>query len=158
MSRSLHVAAGVRVFGEAVLGSHREERPSSLWRWPLAFALAGFGAATILAGGQVLLGPVEARLAAGHYVPWVLWFNFAAGFAYVAAAMGIGLGRRWAAPLATAIAVGTTLVAAALALHVATGGSYERRTVEAMTLRTVVWVAVALWAWRGRRSPDIVGR
>jgi hypothetical protein len=157
VDQNLRVGAGTRVLGGAVLGSHREERAAPL-RWALALALTGFGAATVVAGGRVLFGPVEARLAAGHYVPWVLWFNFAAGFAYVAAAVGIALQRRWAGVLSAAIAAGTTLVAAALALHVATGGAYERRTVEAMTLRTVVWVAVALWAWRGRRSPDIVGR
>ena len=53
-------------------------------RWTLAVAtLAGvFGVATVAKGTQVLFGSAVARVDAGHYVPFVLWFNFLAGFAY----------------------------------------------------------------------------
>lgn len=127
-------------------------------RWSLSLVLALFGVATVVSGGRVLFGPAEARAAAGHYVPWVLWFNFVAGFAYVAAAAAIALRRRWATPLAVGIAAATTAIAAAFALHVASGGAHEQRTVEAMALRTVVWIAVALWAWSRGRSAGMVGR
>ena len=58
-------------------------------RWTLAVAtLAGaFGVATVAKGTQVLFGSAVARVDAGHYVPFVLWFNFLAGFADVAAAL-----------------------------------------------------------------------
>lgn len=100
-----------------------------------------FGAATIYAGGNVLFG--RGAQAAGNYVPFVVWFNFFAGFAYVAAGIGIWQRRRWAGPLAAALAVLTALVFAAFGVWAATGGAYEMRTVAAMTLRTGVWVAIA---------------
>ncbi len=100
-----------------------------------------FGAATIYAGGNVLFGGGAA--AAGNYVPFVVGFNFLAGFAYVAAGIGIWLRRRWAGPLALALAVLTAAVFAAFGGYVAMGGVYEKRTVFAMTLRTLVWTAIA---------------
>tara|TARA_R110002110_G_scaffold239506_1_gene455438 strand:- start:59 stop:493 length:435 start_codon:yes stop_codon:yes gene_type:complete len=36
---------------------------------------------------------------AGHYGPFVVWFNFLAGFAYVVAGFGLWFRRRWAAGL-----------------------------------------------------------
>jgi len=114
-----------------------------------------FGLLTIASGGRALFGGAEARAAAGAYVPFVLWFNFLAGFAYLAAGAGLWLGRRWAAPLALAIAAATLLVFAAFGVHVWRGGAYEARTVGAMTLRTLVWIAIALLAVR--RLPPAPG-
>lgn len=45
VSQNLHVGAGARVFGEAVLGSLHAERAAVAWRRPLAAALAILGAA-----------------------------------------------------------------------------------------------------------------
>ncbi len=114
-------------------------------RWLSAVGLlAGlFGLATVLSGGRVLFGPAEVRAAAGRVVPFVLWFNFIAGFAYLGAAAGLVRARRWAAPLSLAIAAATALVFLALGLHVARGGAVEPRTVAAMVLRTGVWTAIA---------------
>jgi hypothetical protein len=53
-----------------------------------------FGALTIASGGRVLFVSEAARVATGNYVPFVVWFNFLAGFAYVAAGVGLWLGRR----------------------------------------------------------------
>lgn len=110
-----------------------------------------FGVATIRAGGRVLLGNAEALAAAGNYVGFVLWFNFAAGFLYVLAGVGIGARRRWAVGLAIAIAVATLAVFAAFGVHVAAGGAWEPRTAAALTLRSVVWIALAWLA--ARRIP-----
>jgi hypothetical protein len=107
-----------------------------------------FGLLTIKEGGTVLFGGEAARLAAGRYVPFVLWFNFLAGFAYIAAGAGLWQGRRWAAPLSAAIAVATFMVFVAFGIHVLAGGVYETRTVVAMTLRTVIWTAIAAYARR----------
>jgi hypothetical protein len=138
-------------------------RPGGGGRWRLAgAALAGvFGVATVASGGRVLFGGEAARLAAGHVVPFVLWFNFLAGFAYVAAAGGLLLGRRWGARLAAAIALATALVFAAFGVHVLRGGPWEPRTLAAMTLRTCFWAVLAAGAWRGGmlgRSPGGGGR
>lgn len=125
------------------------------WRWLAAAAAAVFGFATIMAGGRVLFGGPSAREAAGAYVDFVVAFNFGAGFAYVVAAAGLALRRRWSTRLAVAIAGATALVFAALAVHVAAGGAFERRTVAAMTIRCVFWLVLAAAGTRllGRRAP-----
>ena len=119
--------------------------------WPLRIAAVvavAFGALTILSGGTALFGGPEARAAVGDAVPFVLWFNFLAGFAYVAAGIGLWRHRPWAARLALLIALATLAVFAAFGVHIASGGAFEPRTVGAMTLRCVVWLAIAFLAWR----------
>lgn len=100
-----------------------------------------FGALTVWSGGNVLFGSGAA--AAGNYVPFVVWFNFLAGFAYVAAGIGIWRRKAWATGLAAALALLTAIVFAAFGGWVATGGAYEMRTVAAMTIRTLLWTAIA---------------
>jgi hypothetical protein len=117
-------------------------KPDPVVRGLGVFAVA-FGLLTIASGGTTLFGGPAAREAAGAYVPFVLWFNFLAGFAYVAAGVGLWRQRRWAAPVAAGVALATLLVFAAFEIHVLRGGAYEARTVGAMTLRSVVWVAIA---------------
>ncbi|HMZ86820.1 MAG TPA: hypothetical protein PK343_08930, partial [Giesbergeria sp.] len=83
-------------------------RPSSaLPLRAMALLAVAFGLLTLKEGGSVLFGSDAARAAAGAYVPFVLWFNFGAGFAYVVAGLGMGLRQRWAAPLAALIAAAT---------------------------------------------------
>ena len=53
-----------------------------------------FGLLTIKVGGTVLFGDDAARAAAGKYIPFVLAFNFAAGFFYVIAGAGLLAMRR----------------------------------------------------------------
>ncbi len=107
-----------------------------------------FGLLTVFSGGMALFGGEAARAAVGNAVPFVLWFNFVAGFAYVLAGLGLLLNRRWGVWLSIAIAVATALVLAAFGLHVAGGGLYEMRTVGAMLLRTGVWALIAAASWR----------
>jgi hypothetical protein len=110
----------------------------------VAVAVA-FGIATLASGGRVLFGGEAARQAAGAVVPWVLWFNFAAGFAYVAAGVGLGLRRGWAAPLALAIALACAVVLAALGVDgpgvvgVARGGDagHQRLTAGGVSVAAV---------------------
>ena len=117
------------------------------WAKPVAIIALAFGLLTLKSGGGVLflVGP---RIVAGDYVPFVVWFNFLAGFAYVAAAVGLWRWERWAARLAAAIAILTLLVFAAFGLHVLAGGAFETRTVGAMTLRLVFWTAIAVASCR----------
>jgi hypothetical protein len=109
----------------------------------VALAAIAFGLLTIGSGGLTLFGSEAARRSAGDYVPFVLWFNFIAGFGYVAAGLGIWRMRRWAAVLAAVLAAATLLVFAAFGVHVLQGGAYEMRTVAAMTLRSTVWITIA---------------
>lgn len=120
----------------------------TLWILGTALLAVGFGLLTIREGGAVLFGDDTARQAAGQYVPFVVWFNFLAGFAYVVAGIGMGLWQRWAVGLALAIAVTTLIAFVAFGLHGANGGAYEVRTVIAMSLRSGVWLAIALVAYR----------
>lgn len=128
----------------------------SLLRWLLASAAVVFGVLTVVSGGKVLFGGAAARAEAGAVVDFVLGFNFAAGFAYAAAGIGIVLRRSWALPLARILAASTVLVFAALGIHIATGGLFELRTVAAMTVRSAFWVgqAVALATLLRYREPS----
>lgn len=118
---------------------------------PLAISVVAviaviFGALTILSGGRALFGGVDM----GRVVPFVLWFNFFAGFAYVLAGIGLWLRASWGSVLSVALAVATALVFLAFLLHVWRGGGYEIRTMGAMILRTAFWATVALLVWSRR--------
>jgi hypothetical protein len=102
-----------------------------------------FGALTIFSGGSVLFGGEKAQQAAGNIVGFVLIFNFLAGFLYVLAGIGLLWRKRWASWLAAAILTATLVVFAAFGIHVMQGGTFEMRTLGAMTLRTVVWAVIA---------------
>jgi len=122
-------------------------------RFMKALAAVGmvFGALTVFSGWQGLFGDAATRAALGHTVGFVLWFNFLAGFVYVVAGLGLWLGRRWGLWLATALALGTALVAAAFGVHVLGGGAFEMRTVGALALRLGFWAVVSAVGWRSTR-------
>jgi len=116
-----------------------------------AFAIL-FGALTLYSGGAVLFVDGQARLDAGNYVPFVLWFNFFSGFAYIVAGVGLYLWEKWAAKLAEYILGTTLLVFAAFAIHILINGDYEIRTLAAMMFRSAVWLAVVIYCRRRMRD------
>ncbi len=118
------------------------------WLLAVAAAATGFGVLTLVASSRVLFGSAAARAAEGDYVPFVLWFNFLAGFAYVTAGVALGLARPWAARLALGIAAATALVYAAFGAHVLLGGRFTLHTAQAMAVRTVAWGGIAAIACR----------
>jgi hypothetical protein len=120
-------------------------------KW-LGIAAMIFGILTVFSGGRALFGGIEARAGLGNIVPFVLWFNFLAGFVYVLAGVALLTARRWAAPLAMLLAVSTVLVFLAFAVHIVAGGSFEARTVGALSLRSLFWIVVALVALRAMRA------
>jgi uncharacterized protein (DUF983 family) len=71
-----------------------------------------------------------------------------AGFAYLIAGGGLWMRKHWAMWLSIFIVVATLVVFAILGLHILKGGMYEVRTIAAMSLRTVVWALIALFAYR----------
>lgn len=111
----------------------------------VAIVAVVFGILTIASGARALMvsGP--------GVVPFVLWFNFLAGFAYVVAGFGLWRGLRWSAWLSLAIVLATAAVYAAFLLHVWRGGPWMGRTMGAMGLRTGVWAVIAAIALRHRR-------
>lgn len=119
--------------------------------WPTMIAsgvAVVFGILTILSGGKVLFGDAAAQAAAGDVMAFVLWFNFLSGFIYVLAGVGIAMNRRWAVALSIVLAVAIAVVFALFGLRVYQGAAYEMRTVGAMTLRLLAWVAIAAVAIR----------
>jgi uncharacterized membrane protein len=105
-------------------------------------AAVAFGVLTLVSGGLVLLGTIEM----GAFVPFVLWFNFFAGFAYIGGGLLLVVDHRLAFPVALIILIATAAVFAAFGWRALNGGAYEMRTVGAMTLRTLFW---AVMAWIG---------
>ncbi len=116
--------------------------------WVVTVIAVVFGLLTIKSGGSVLFIDGESRQQAGHYVSFVVWFNFIAGFAYVAAGIGLWKRQQWAAWLSVLIAVTTLLIFALLALHINSGGAFEQRTVVAMSIRSLIWVVIASFVYK----------
>lgn len=120
---------------------------TSTGTWVVTAIAVVFGLLTIKSGGTVLFVDGEARQQAGNYVPFVLWFNFLAGFAYLTAGIGLWKKQRWAAWLAIMIAAASVLVFVLLGLHINSGGPYEMRTVIAMGMRCSIWTAIGFFAY-----------
>ena len=112
------------------------------WMMPVAIFAIIFGIITIISGGKSLFTEAG-RVAAGNYVPFVLWFNFISGFVYVVAGVSLAKDRAWSGRLAVFLAASISLVFVFLGIHILTGGAYEIRTVGAMVLRSGFWLIVA---------------
>jgi hypothetical protein len=119
------------------------ERRRPRWAVVLALIATIFGIVTVIVGGKTLFGGAEERAAVGNIVPFVLWFNFVAGFAYVIAGVGLFLWRRWAALLSAVIAATTIAVFIAFGIYIFLGGAFESRTVGAMIIRSAIWIVIA---------------
>ena len=131
------VKKGFRGEGVEVMNANR------IANW-VAIAAIVFGVVTVLTGGRALFGSLESRADFGNVVPFVLWFNFLAGFVYLVAGAGLLLCRRWAVYTSMFVAVSTILVFVAFGVHVIGGGAFERRTIGALTIRTLFWIAVTM--------------
>lgn len=118
-------------------------------KW-MAIAAITFGAMTIISGGRALFGSMESREGLGNAVPFVLWFNFLAGFIYILAGTGFLVHSRWAVSLSLILAVSTTLIFAAFGIHITGGGAFEMRTVIAMTIRSFFWITVTVVSMRAK--------
>jgi len=116
-------------------------------KW-MAVAAILFGGMTVLTGGRALFGSLESRADFGNTVPFVLRFNFLAGFVYIVAGVGLLLRRRWAVHISLFVAVSTILVFVAFGVHVIGGGAYERRTIGALMIRSLFWIAVTIFSVR----------
>ena len=128
------------------MGIIKSEKNTVIWILTLVAVI--FGLLTIKSGGQVLFGGSSFQKAAGNYVPFVLWFNFFAGFLYLVAGTGIWMRQRWAVWLSLLIAIATIIVFVFFGLHIFEGGKYETRTVAAMSLRSFVWSSIFIFSYR----------
>lgn len=109
----------------------------------LALIAVVFGAMTIFSGGRALFGDEQARAAVGNAVPFVLWFNFLAGFAYVFTGIGLWKKCHWAKTGSIAIAGCTAIIGVAFIAVVLSGSAYESRTAAALLLRLTFWTVTA---------------
>ncbi|MCF6211865.1 MAG: hypothetical protein L3K24_14580 [Gammaproteobacteria bacterium] len=116
--------------------------------WISSFIAIAFGLLTLKEGGLTLFGPPQYTEAAGQYVPFVLWFNFIAGFFYILAGVYIFRQHRVAAILSMLIALLTVGVFGAFAVHIALDGAYEQHTLIAMLVRSLVWIGIAIFVCR----------
>lgn len=126
-------------------------KSNRMLRW-LAIAAVAFGLLTVVSGGRAVFGVAAARAELGNIVPFVLWLNFIAGFVYVAAGAALLTAKRGAAPVALFLAVATVVVFLAFMAHVVSGGAYEMRTVGALSIRSLFWIAVAALALRAAKT------
>ncbi|MDP3197003.1 hypothetical protein [Tabrizicola sp.] len=125
--------------------THPMTHPIARWTRPVALAAAAFGALTIFSGSLVLFGPRAAQDAAGNAVPFVVIFNTAAGFAYLAGAVAIWRNHPSARSIAIVIGVATLIVLAGFAATALTGAPVELRTALALPFRAAFWLVIA-WA------------
>lgn len=129
------------------LRTSEKKRPA--WLTVVAIIAILFGLATIKEGGSVLFTEAG-KSGAGNYVPFVLWFNFLAGFAYVMAGVALFKLKSCSRRLAAVIAFSTVIVFIFLGIHILNGGAYEMRTIIAMTIRSTLWIIIALAAFRAK--------
>lgn len=120
------------------------DRNKKVIAFTLGLLAIGFGVMTIKSGGFALFGGVEGKEFAGQYVPFVLWFNFIAGFFYVISGVGIILKTKWALKLSIALAALTLFVFLGFGIHIFLGNSYEARTVGAMSIRAIFWIFISI--------------
>lgn len=109
-----------------------------------AILAVAFGALTLFSGGRNLFD--EAVIAeAGNTIAFVLWFNFLAGFAYIAAGYLLWTWKLCGVRLAAVIAGATLLVFLGMGIYVIQfDGLYNAKTVGAMALRSTVWLLIAV--------------
>jgi len=129
--------------------SDKHKKRCGVVRVVIGFVAVAFGLLTIKSGGAVLFWSEEARIAAGDYVPFVLWFNFISGFFYIIAGVAFWLNKPWSLWLAAAILVGISSVFMALGLSILiVDVPYESRTIGAMVVRTTVWSVILFLAYK----------
>ena len=128
-----------------------------LRNWIFGAIAVLFGIITLIEGGSVLFSDGPARLAAGNFVPVVLWVNFLSGFIYILAGVAILRGQRSGLILARALAGMLVMLFGYFLIHILMGGAWETRTLGAMILRLGFWVAAALLVRPGSAAGEPVG-
>ena len=114
----------------------------SLVTWMMGLFAIIFGGMTLKSGFTTLFIP-ETTAEAGDVVMFVLWINSILGFGYIAAGIGVLLGKPWAKRFSMGIAVITLLTYAAFGVNILLGGIWKMKTVKAMAIRTLVWIGIA---------------
>lgn len=114
-----------------------------------------FGVMTLIEGSSVAFDVGKARINAGNYVPFVLWFNFLSGFVYIINGIGLLLEKKWASKSSLFLLISILIVYFLLLIHILLGGLYETKTVIAMGLRSSIWAltffaSLKMIAWKNK--------
>lgn len=114
-----------------------------------AGVVALFGLGTVLSNGAMLfLVTPEGRAQVGPIPLPLLWFDFLAGWAYLAATWGIALRRPWVLPLAWALAIAHALAASGVWLWFFAGHPVNGSTLGLVLAREAFWVLIGLYLLR----------
>ncbi len=131
--------------------SQAEGGMARLARWVVVATIAAFGLVTVNLNGLLpLLATAEARAELGAIPYPVFWFLFLMGWAYLAAAWGLGRRRRWALELSWTLAVLHALSATVLWLMFFAGSPVEQGLRIMELVREGFWVCIGLYLWQAR--------
>ena len=120
----------------------------------LAVFIFIFGLVALKAGGSVLLSEA-AQIAAGNYIPFIVWFNVLAAPFYLIIAVALWRKQECTHKLVTMLFLAHLVVDAFFIYHVQSGGLFEMRTVIAMSFRTILWGGVTLVLKRSTQPCDL---
>jgi len=98
--------------------------------------------------GWFFFGPEKYSLTASNYVPFVIWFNFVAGFFYIFAGVCLFLQSKRGTRLSMLITLITLIVFATFGIYILNGGAFKMRTVLAMSLRSLFWIGITVFAFK----------
>jgi len=112
-----------------------------------ALVLAAFGGLTVFMAGSVIFDLFGIRAKEGNYVPFIVWTNFLAGWAYLMAAYGFIKEKKWTFGLLISFLVILIAAFVGLKMHIEAGGIYEERTVKAMMFRMAVTAVMSMIAF-----------
>ncbi|MCB1156353.1 MAG: hypothetical protein H7A25_08860 [Leptospiraceae bacterium] len=98
-----------------------------------------FGILTISSGGLILFSEEKYRLAAGKYIPEILWFNFLSGFLYLYVSSLILQKNKNTVYSIKFLLFLIFMAVLYLGIHIISGGEYEKRTLIAMFFRFAFW-------------------
>jgi hypothetical protein len=103
-----------------------------------------FGILTIVSGGRSLFTEdgIESR---GAIVPVVLWFNFFAGFFYIAAGFLVSNSSHLVRWLSVGISIGSTIVLIYLLGHIVRDEAFQIKTLFAMSFRVIFWISFSVY-------------
>lgn len=119
---------------------------NNLKKYIPALIIGAFGALTVFLSGSVIFDLFGIRAKEGNYVPFIVWTNFFASLAYLAAAYGFITQQKWTFKLLLTVVVVLLAAFIGLQMHISGGGIYEEKTVKAMMFRmtvTAVMTAIA---------------
>ena len=108
-----------------------------------AFILAAFGGLTVFMSGSVILDLFDIRAKEGNYVPFIVWTNQLAGWAYLVAVYGFITKQKWTFRILLSVLIVLVIAFIGLKMHINAGGIFEEKTVKAMMFRMTITEVMA---------------